>query len=394
MANPISPLFPNAAQQVFTPVPDAPLIGDVWEGELFNPGVVSYYIPRVVEVGQTTSITLGANAPGDTLTITIDGVAVTATAGASLVASCAAVELAIETPALLSAIVGATSTSPVVTLAFTDFAAHTVAVLSSGATTIVAALVTPAVANAQLDYGQWVAKRAAIGSMLNIAGQPSATSDLFAGVLFRVPGARPFTDLQALITGQSADWLPVGLDYALAMAGVGIVVPFVGSAPGVLDPVFRVCSGGANYGKWATSDLSVAGTSEGVTLTLVTVAADVVAFDYDGLPPLSIASATGVEITDAADLFAQWVSSAAYAAIGSIVDNLDGTLTVTFVDTTTHVFTDGSGGGSSIAEVVDTAAAAGTPASAVAMPTFSWGRPSISGVTNQPDRAFLRLSPS
>jgi hypothetical protein len=388
-----STTFPNVAQQAFTSVPEAPLIGDVWEGEIYNPGSVSYFLPSVVQEAQVTTITLGANAPGDTLTVTIDGAKITATAGADLAASTAAVEAAIEAAAIFAAIVGVTVASPVATLTFLDYEDHVVSVASSGATTIAAATSNAAVSNAELDYGMWAAKRAPVGSFLNVMGQPSATSDLFAGVLFRVPGSAPFTNIQVETLGFDSDWLPPNRAYLLALAGMGIVVQYSGTAPTVLDSVYRVCSG-TDYGKWAASDLSTAGTSKVVTLTLTTTAADALAFNFDGLPDLTIASASGTEATDAAAFYALWLANATYNALGTIVNNGAGVLQITFNDTTTHVFTDNSGGASTVVEAVITAAVASTAATAVLVPGASWGRPSISSVSGQPNRAFLRLSPA
>jgi hypothetical protein len=386
--------YPNVPQQQWTPLPYAPQIGDLWTENFHERTDVDYFLPAVAQSGQITTIAITANAPGDTLTVTIDGVPVIFTAGASANASALAGETAVEAIALLATILanGASVATNVLTLAFTDYEDHTIAVASSGATTLTPTT-TAAVSDAKLLHGMWVAKRAPVGSFMRVMGEPSSISDQLAGVLFRIPGAGPDTATMAIALGMDADFLPVGRPYALATSGAGIVVGFVGDAPAPLDPVYRVCSG-AGAGMWAKSDLSTSGTSEVVTLTLTTTATDTVAFNFDGLPDLTIASATGTEITDAATLYGLWVGNAAYAALGSIVDNLDGTLTITFADTTTHVFTDNSGGTSSIADAVDVPAVASTPALAVLCPDFSWGRPSIVGQPDEPDRAFLLLDPA
>lgn len=396
MANAIaSTVFPNVAQTIFTPVAEAPLLGDVWEGEVNNPGNVSYFLPAVVEVAQVTTITLGNNTGSETLTITIDGVSVTAATAGSLAATAAAVEAAIEAPALLASIVGAVTASPVVTLTFLDYEDHVVEVASSGSTTIVAATPTVAVANAKLDFGMHVAKRAPVGTINAIMGQPSTTSDQFAGVLFRTPGAGGYTETQTALLGYSSSSLPPGKAYLLAVSGLGIVVPYSGTAPTVLDPVYRVCSGSA-YGKFAASALTVAGSAQVTRGDVVFNGTDLVGLDVDSLVTLSVASDTSDDITAAA-LRDAWNASPAHFAVATASIDLSGTpsyIILTFKDEASHTVAAYSPATADITGITNTTTAVATTSSAVLLSGASWGKPSISGVSGQPNRAFLRLSPA
>jgi hypothetical protein len=389
-------VFPNVAQTTFTPVPEAPLIGDVWEGEIFNPGAVSYFLPSVVEEAQITSITFGANAPGDILTVTIDGAKITATAGADLAATTAAVEAAIEAAAIFAAIVGVTSASPVATLTFLDYEVHTVSVATSGATTIVAALVNAAVSNAELDYGMWAAKRSPIGSFLNVMGQPSALSDQFAGVLFRVPGSAPFTNIQVETLGFNSDWLPPNRAYLLALAGLGIVVQYSGTAPTVLDPVYRVATG-ANYGKWAASDLGVEQVTQGDVVSnyvapvaqvtrgdVVFNGTDDVGVNVDGMAPLFVPSDTSDDITVAA-LVVAWNASPAYFALATATADTSGAeswFILTFKDDLVHTMTAYSPATATVNTITNTTAAVAEVEDLVGLTVDSLPTLSVNSITD------------
>ncbi len=388
---PIQTGFPNSPQSTFTPVYDGPQIGDVWEQEVFNPGNVSYFLPRITEVSQVNTLVIGNNTPANILTITIDGVSVTAVVGANLAATVAAVVTAISTPALLAAVVTPVGSSPNVVLTFSDAEPHTVAVSSSGATTITGATPTTLpVANAKLDLGMHVAKRAAIGTVFDVMGQPSALTDIFAGVLIRYPGSGPFTDTQQIILGQSTEWLPTNRSYILGVSGISPVVQFVGTAPTVLDKVYRVCTG-ANYGKFAASDLGVAQVTRG---DVVFNATDDVGLTVDSLPPLFVPSNTSDDQT-AADLRDAWNASAQHFAVATATIDTSGSesyIILTFKDYATHTVVAYSPATADITGITNTTIA--IAASAVLLPNATWGRPSISGVSGTPNRAFLRLSPA
>lgn len=389
MANPNQ--FPWVPQSEYARTTYGQFPGDVWEGDLFNErnsrGLIAYVTP----VAQVTDVLIGANNPGDSVGVYIDGALFEVTAGASAGATALLLEALLEASALLASIVSiVTVDTATVTITFADDQPHTVTEYSPAATTATVTPDTVAVSQQRLRFGYGVARQAT-GQSINTTKvvKPTSLSDVFAGVIFRTPtSGLPDALVFALDPDYDVNYLPPGKAYSLGWRDLGIVVEYVGSAPTETDPVYWICTG-ADAGKWRMNDGGTAGTSEVVTLTLTTTAADAVAFNYDGLPDLSIASASGTEATDAANLYAQWLSSAAYAAIGSIVDNLDGTLTITFFDDTTHVFTDNSGGTSSIAEAVDTAAIAAIPATAKLMENLSWGRPTNSG--GEVPCAYLRL---
>ena len=65
---------------------------------------------------------------------------------------------------------------------------------------------------------------------------------------------------------------------------------------------------------------------------------------------------------------------------------------LTFKDYTTHTVVAYSPATADITGIANTTTA--VAASAVLLPNATWGRPSISGVSGTPNRAFLRLSPA
>ena len=385
--------FPNSFQEDYARIPKAPLPGSLWEGELFQERPDGALIAKVTEVAYAATVTIAAFNSGDEVGINVNGVTIAVTAVTNATATALLLNTAINAATLLSGVLSSTVAGPALTLAGALGQSITVTEYSPDATTAAVTGVTASVVQPQLCYGYGVA--ADIPSLsfnYNKVKKPSSLSDKFAGVLIRTIG----TDLpaaQILATDALFDpnYLMPGQVYTRARENCGVVVEYVGEAPAQGDPVYWICTGN-DAGKWRADDGGTAGTSEVVTLTLTTTATNLVAFNYDGLPNLSIASASGTEVTDAANLYAQWLASAAYAAIGSIVDNLDGSLTITFFDDTRHTFTDGSGGASSIAEVVDTAAVAAIPATSQLIANYSWGRPSILAAADLPARAFLRLS--
>jgi hypothetical protein len=193
----------------------------------------------------------------------------------------------------------------------------------------------------------------------------------------------------ALNPDYGTTYLPPGYAYSLGLRDIGIKVEYVGDAPTETDDVYWICTG-THACKWRVDDGSVAGTSQVSTLTVTSVADGDVGFSYDGLPALSL-TATGNATNDATSLYGLYLANASYMAITtSIVDNLDGTLTITFADDITHTFADESTGTSAVAENIDTAAVAGTAATAKLMPNLSWGKPTDSA--GPAPGAFLRLN--
>lgn len=390
------PGFPNSFQTEYARIPKAPLPGDLWEGEIFNERPIGGLIANVTPVAYASTVTIANFVAGDEVGITVKGVDVVVTAVTDASATAALLNAKINAAALLSGVLSSTVAGPALTLAGAlgvDLNSTNVVEFSPDTTTSAITGITDAVVQQQLDFGYGVVRD--IPSLTvnrNAIKKPTAASDKFVGVLVRTRGGQiPAAQIEA--SGFDPDWLMPGMTYAVLRENAGVVVEFVGTEPTESDDVYLLFSG-TNAGKWQTTDGSTPGTNEVVTLTLTTTAADLVAFNYDGLPDLSIASASGTETTDAATLFGLWKANASYMAIGDIVDNLDGTLTITFFDTTTHAFTDNSGGTSSIAENVDTPAVASTPATAMLIADYSWGLPSIPASADLPARAFLRLSPS
>jgi hypothetical protein len=382
------PGFPNTYQTQYTRMPKAGLPGSLWEGELFQERPTGGLIAAVTPVAYAATVTIAAFNSGDEVGINVNGVTIAVTAVTDAPATAALLNTAINSAGLLSGVLSSTVAGAVLTLAGALNQSLTVTEYSPDATTAAVTGVTAAVVQQQLLFGMAVVKDVP-STTTNFIKIRKATSadDIFAGVLIRTGQDIPADQISA--AGYDSRYLMPGQVYTVMRENAGVYVEYVGEAPTETDLVYRVFTG-ANSGLWSATDGSTAGTSEVVTLTLTTTAADALAFNYDGLPDLSIASASGTEATDAAAFFALWKANASYMAIGDIVDNADGTLTITFIDTTTHTFTDNSGGASTIVEAVDTAAVASTPATAVLVPGYSWGAPSIT--EDLPARARLRLS--
>ena len=365
------------------------LPGDPWEGDIINERNTRGLIAQVTAVSQVTDVLFAANNPGDTVGVYIDGALFEVTAGANAGATALLFETRIEAAALLASVVSTvTVDTATATITFADDQVHTVVEYSPDATTATPSEVTAAVGQQQLLFGYGVVRQVAgdSGNFTKVV-KPTAVTDMFAGVLLRTTGSDMPPD-QITALGFDPDYLCPGCAYTVITRNFGIVVEYAGNAPVETDPVYLVCSG-ADAGKWDVVDGSVAGTSEVVTLTLTSVADGLIGFSYDGLPALTV-TATAVDATDAASLYALWVGNAAYAANGSIVDNLDGTLEITFADDTTHTFADESTGTSTVAEAVDTPAVAAIAATNQLISYASWGRPSVTE-GNTPS-AFLRLN--
>lgn len=378
--------FPNAPQSTYAKIPNSPLPGDVVRGNLWNDEARSVVVPRVTETGYVGTVTIANYNGGDTVGITVNGgiVAVIATTDAPTTA--ALLDAAINTAPFLSGVLTSTVVGAVLTLAGAVGVAVEVVEYSPDTTTSAVTGETAAVLQPMICLGMGVKKVPPSQGWGMSCDKPSALSDRLMGVVIRTNGSLNSPTMR-LASGYNPDYLMPAQVYTALLGPVDtdVMVEFVGDAPTESDDVYWVCTG-ANAGKWRKDS---GGTSEVVTLTLTTTTADTVGFSYDGLPSLSITSAGGVEIDDAAALYALWVGNASYAALGTIVDNLDGTLTITFADTTTHTFADASTGTSSIAEAVDTIAVAAT---AQLIPGYSWGAPSIPASVDLPARAVLRLT--
>lgn len=387
-------VFPWTPQSDYARIPLAPLPGDLWEGELFTERVASGLIANVTPVAKQYTFEITANAASDSIGLYINGglVAVPTAGSAALTAAAlkAAIDAAVFAEGVIASVVLDTAELTINAVLGQD-PTITAYVPDAPATTGTLTLVQAAVLQQKLVYGQAVCRNLPTnGNNLTGIRKPSSLSDEIYGVLVRTHGTNLPPD-QISYTGFDPLYLCPGFSYTVGQQNLGIVVEYVGDAPTESDPVYVVMSG-SNAGYFDVVDGSTPGTSQVSTLTLTTTATDTVAFNYDGLPDLTIASASGTEATDAATLYALWISNAAYAALGEIVDNGDGTLTITFNDTAVHAFTDNSGGTSSIAQTIDTAAVASTPATNKLVSRYSWGRPSIPSSDDQPARAFLRLS--
>lgn len=385
-----SSTFPSAPQTIYADIPAGPLIGDLWEDELHTARVTRALIAQVTEVPQITEVTIGANNPGDDVGVTIDGGTVVVTAGADANATALLLETALESAGFLSSILDSvTVNAALVTINFSDSAVHTVVGYSPDATTATPNTTQAAVGQEKLLFGMGVAKRLPITTANNTAVvKPTSTTDAFAGVLLRDHGSNLPPD-QISTLGFDPAFLCPGRPYTMAQENLGIVVDYEGTAPVPGDPVYWITTG-SMAGWWRIDDGSTPGVSQASTLTITSVADGDLAFNYDGLPDL-VFTATGNATNDATSLYGLWLANASYMAITtSIVDNLDGTLTITFADDQVHAFTDNSTGTSTIVQNIGTAAVAGLPATAVLRPEYSWGKPSIT--TGDPTRAFLRLS--
>jgi hypothetical protein len=378
------PGFPNTYQTEYARFPKAPLPGSLWEGELFQERPTGGLIAAVTEVAYTATITIGSFNASDTVGVEINGglVIVTATTDADTTAGLLAA--AINDAAFLDGVASATSAGAVVTLTGALGEELTTVEYSPDTTTATVLVTQEAVVQPQLCFGMGVVRDVPSTTVqYTKVAKPSSLTDVFAGVLVRTKGTE-LTRSQILASGYNPDYLQPGQVYTVMKENAGVTVEFTGNAPDESDDVYLIMTG-ADAGKWRSDD---GGTSQVSTLTVTSVGADTLAFNYDGLPDLSL-TATGTAADDADGLANLWNANAQYAAIGSAVGNGDGTLTITFADTSAHTFTDNSTGTSSIAENIDTAAVAAT---ARLMEQLSWGRPSIPASADIPARAFLRLS--
>jgi hypothetical protein len=376
--------FPFVHQSDYARIPLGPLPGDMFEGELHNAKVHRGLIAKVTEVAKVITITIGANNAGDEVGVTIDGGTVAVTAGADATATAALLDTALEGASFLSEMIDTVvAAAAVVTVTFVAGFDPTVVEYSPDATTATVATTTAAVVQQKLLYGMGVVRDVpSTTANFTKVRKPTSLSDVFAGVLLRTHGTNLPAE-QIRLAGQDPDYLCPGYPYTVVSSGIGIVVEYVGDAPAEDDDVYFIMSG-ANAGYWSTVD---GGTSQVSTLTLTTTAADTFSINYDGYPEITF-TANGTEATDATTLTTAWNASPFYSALGTIENNGDGTVTITFADRSDHTFTDNSGGTTSVAESIDTDAVAAT---AQLRPEYSWAQPSaVTGA--DPDRAYLRLS--
>lgn len=383
--------FPNSPQVDYARISKAPLPGTLWDEEHWNASPLSALVPFVEAVAFVKTFTFAANNPGDVVGLDIDGGAVTVESGANEAATAALFVTALGNAGFVASYFASITDTGggVVTVVGVLGQDPTLTPIEEGATTLTIGTTTPAALPLIVCFGEGVTHYDnGTGINTDKVQRPSSLDDKLVGVMLRTTGAK-------LPAGQVAEggYDPAlnifnavpGFAYSVERANVGVVVEYVGDAPGITDDVYWICTGD-NAGKWAKSD---GAGSKVVTLTVTSVADGDVGFSYQGLTPLSL-TATGNATNDAASLFAQLSANVAYQALlTNSVDNLDGTITLTFVPGLDPAFLDASTGTSAVAEAVDTAV---VPANAKLIPEWSWGKPSILASADVPARAFLRLS--
>ena len=345
-----SATFPFVPQTMFVDIPEAPLVGDIWEGELFNERVSRGFIAVVVPESQQDEILIAANNPGDTVGVTIDGGLIAVVAGANAPATAVLLKAAIEAAAFLAALIDSvTIDSATVTINWADEAAHTVVEYSPDATTATVTTTEAALGQEQLLYGMGVVRKLPIETAMNTAiGKPTSLTDMFVGVLVRTHGTNlPAAQIEA--AGFDPEFLCPGYAYSVAMQNLGVVVDYVGEAPLVGDPVYLIMSG-ANAGLWGAAGTGVSQVTQGdvesnyvaavLQITNGTVAystTDDVGVIVDGLAPVFVASNTS-DTQTAADLVVEWNGNPAYFAIAT-ASSLAAVFTLTFKTAGLHTVT-------------------------------------------------------
>ena len=383
----------NAAypQSEFARISKAPLRGALWEEDLMGATPLNGLLPNVAEVAFTKTITIGANNPGDEVGVSIAGGEVLVLSGANATATALLLSNKITASTFAATFID-TSTPAVAVVTIVGVVGQDPEILgiAKGSTTSTVGIVEAAVVQPVAAFGEGVVVYDAGGDLNdNKFRRPSSMADRFLGVVSRTPGS-------SLPLGQRAQaGLSVDPDectpgsYAVERTNVGVMVPYVGDAPNPLLPVYHVLTG-SNAGEWSTTSNAV---RKVVTLTAVSVADGLIGFSLAGLTALSL-TATANATNDATTLFGQLNASGDYRALFAdhtvdAVDNLDGTLTLTFAEGVDPAFVDTSTGTSSVSQNVDTSFVA---ANAVLHPEFSWGKASIEASADAPARAFLRLS--
>lgn len=381
MADPAT--FPFVPQTQYVDIPEAPLTGDLWEGELYNERVTRGFIAKVTNVSQQNTIIIGANNPTDAVGVTIDGGLIQVVAGASAAATALLLEAAIEAaPFLVGKLGTVTVSTATLTVNWIDYVAHTVVEYSPAATTATVATPVVAVGQEQLLYGMGVVKKLPITTAMNTAiAKPTSLTQVFAGVLIRTHGTNlPPAQIEA--AGFDPKYLCPGYAYSVAAQNLGVVVDYVGEAPLVGDPVYLVMTG-ANAGLWSKVDGAVSQVTSG---TMAFNGTDDVGVIVDGLAPIFVASNVSNTQTNV-DLVAAWNGNPAYAAIAT-ASSVTATFTLTFLDDQVHTVVAYSPATADITGIVNSTAA--VAATGKLIPNYSWGRPSIT--VGDPTRAFLRLA--
>lgn len=346
--------FPESYQKNYTTVGRPFRIGDRIGVDPYNDKTVRGNIPVRVVKPQITTATAVANS-GDTVGLTIDG------GDFSVTSPVTNAQLAIDEAArlegapLLDTVLAAVPAGDDVVITFADNEPHTVTSISPAVADFTPIVTTQAaVANEKILPGMAVV-RAAEGP--GFIARPSALGQRVVAVVLRKP-AQIKPDNQARIAGFDPLYLQPGDAFDAVAEGQGRVA-YIGTAPDLTNgpiPVY-VIKTGQNRGLFATSSGAV---KKVVTLTVTSVADGNVGFSYDGETALALA-ATGSATNDATSLHGQFIGSPAYMALvdggstTSVVDNLDGTITITFAEGVNPTFADASTGTSTVAEGVDTA---------------------------------------
>lgn len=365
------PGFPNTFQTEYARIPEAPLPGDLWEGELFNERPIGGLIANVTEVAYGATVTIGAFNSGDEVGIIVNGVTIPVTAVTDASATAALLNTAINSASLLSGVISSTVVGAALTLTGALGVEITASEYSPDATTATFSAVTASVVQQQLDFGYGVVRDVpSLTVNRNAIKKPTASTDTFVGVLVRTRGGEiPAT--QKLAAGFDPDYLMPGMTYAVMRANAGVVVEYVGTAPTESDDVYLIYSG-TNAGKWRVNDGSTSQVTQGDVESNYAAAVsqvtrgdvqfngtDDVGLIVDGLDPLFVASNTDDDTT-ATDLRDAWNGDPAYAAIATASIDLSGAesyIILTFLDDQVHTVTAYSPATADITGITNTTAA-------------------------------------
>jgi hypothetical protein len=378
-------------QTEFARISKASLLGCLWEEDLMGATPLNGLLPNVDEVAFTKTIEIGANNPGDEVGVSIAGGEVLVVSGANATATALLLANALTASVFAATYVDTSiPAAAVVTIVGVVGQDPVITGIAKGTTTSTIAIAEAAVVQPVAGFGEGVVVYDAGGGLNDEKfRRPSSMTDRFLGVVSRTPGS-------SLPLGQrSQAGLSIDPDectpgsYALERTNVGIMVPYIGTAPNPLLPVYHIMTG-LNAGAWAAVSGAV---RKVVTLTSVSVADGSIGFSLAGLSELSL-TATANATNDMTSLVGQFNASGDYRALVAdytvdVVDNLDGTATITFAEGVDPAFVDTSTGTSTVSQNVDTSFVA---ANAVLHPEFSWGKASIEASADAPARAFLRLS--
>jgi hypothetical protein len=367
-----SSTFPFVPQTVYVDIPEAPLVGDLWEGELYNERVSRGFIAKVTPVSQENEILIAANNPTDAVGVYIDGGLIPVVAGADAPATAVLLKAAIEAAGYLTPFIDSvTIDSATVTINWADYAAHTVVEYSPAATTATVTTPTAAVGQEQLLYGMGVVRKLPITTAMNTAiGKPASLTDMFVGVLIRTHGTNlPAAQIEA--AGFDPEYLCPGYAYSVAAQNLGVVVDYIGEAPLVGDPVYLIMTG-ANAGLWRASSGAasqvtqgdvesnyVAGTAQVTRGDLIFNGTDAVGLNVDGMAPLFVLCSVDADTTVAA-LAVAWNANPAYFALATattVTAGAEADIVLTFKDTLVHTVTGYSPATADVTGIVNTTAA-------------------------------------